>query len=336
MLEIDAADANNQRMNLLESKMSSIDGKLKEMMTIMQSKSENEAPPKPARNLAVPAHVKNSIWNDPEKLASVKAPPARAALIIPKNPNQQIQNENKNTIEKTLLDNRIPLKSTYTNQAGELVLVCESAEKRDELKNLVHAAKDDIQMSTPKVKKCSITIVGLTREYSEQEVKHLFLQNSLIKKFSESNDINDHLEVHSIKPLQNNQNRFQVFATVSQVLREGINKANDKLVMGISSCKVYDRRQIRRCFNCQKFGHLAAKCTTPRTPSCGKCSGDHNTKECTSINRGCINCKRENLDHSSHSAFYHKCPVLVRFDEQQQQNKSNGLNSTLPERTPPW
>ena len=322
-LEVAASDSNNQRINLLETKMSSIDGQLKEMMTMMKA-STNKDVPTPLKKRSAPP--RNSIWNDPDKLATVKAPPASAALVIPSNPNQDIQTENKHIIEKTILENQIPLKETFTNRSGELVLVCESTEKRDALKNLVHSAKEDIKINTPKVKNKSVTIVGLAREYNENEIKQLILQNVLIKKFAESNDMNEHLQIHSIKPLKNNAERFQVFATVSQVLREGMSKSNDKLLMGINSCKVYDRKRSNRCYICQKFGHFAAKCLTPAIPSCGKCSGDHLTKDCTTENRSCINCKRNHLEHTSHSAFYHNCPSLVKFEESQRL-QANDLKS---------
>ena len=327
-LEVGAADCNNQRINLLETKMSSIDIQLKEMMTIMKSNVSNStAQPPPVKKRPTPRPRENSIWNDPEKLATVKAPPPSAALVIAHNPDQEIQSQNKSVIEKTILDNKIPLKQTFTNNAGQLVLVCESTEKRDELKTLVQTAKDDIKINTPKVKNKAVSIVGLTREYNEIEVKQLFVQNKLIKQFTESNNIDDHLHVHSIKPLKNNPQWFQVFATVSQVLREGLSKSNDKLLMGINSCKVYDRKQTKRCFNCQKFGHFAGNCPTPTTPSCGKCSGDHLTKDCTSIKRGCIHCKRHNLEHTTHSAFFYNCPSLAKFEEHQRGSQETDLNS---------
>ena len=123
------------------------------------------------------------------------------------------------------------------------------------------------------------------------------------------------MKIHSIKPTRNNGEKFQEFASVSQVLRVGFRRGNDKLTIGVTSCKVYDRTQTKRCNNCQKFGHFMAKCPTTGTPRCGKCSGDHQTNDCTSAERGCVNCKRNNLEYRSHSAFYHKCPSLLKFEE---------------------
>ena len=36
--------------------------------------------------------------------------------------------------------------------------------------------------------------------------------------------------------------------------------------------------QIMQCYNCCEYGHRAANCK--RKPRCGKCAGNHNTKEC--------------------------------------------------------
>ena len=55
-------------------------------------------------------------------------------------------------IEKTVVENHIPLKETFTNRTGDLVLVCESTEKRDELKALVQNGSSSaaFMLSTPR------------------------------------------------------------------------------------------------------------------------------------------------------------------------------------------
>ena len=318
-LEISKADVDSERINLLESKMNTIDSRLEEICSMLKSKPAKlpEAPAKPR----VPPEVK-SIWNDTDKLSSVKAPPSAAVLVVPKIPDQRAQDENKMIIEKTVVENHISLKETFTNRTGDLVLVCESTEKRDELKTLVHNAKQDISMNTPKAKDHSITLVGLSREHSADEIKKLIVQqNSLIKRFAEANNLDEHLKVHSVKPTRNNKDNFQAFASVSQILREGFKKGKDKLIIGVSSCKIYDRTQTKRCNTCQKFGHFMANCPTPQSPNCGKCAGDHSTNDCSSTDRGCVNCKRNGAEFSSHSAFYHKCPSLLRFEELLQESK---------------
>ena len=60
----------------------------------------------------------------------------------------------------------------------------------------------------------------------------LIAQNEFIKIFSIQNDISDHLKIHIIKPLRNKPTTFQVFASVSPTLRDGLRRNKDKIVIG--------------------------------------------------------------------------------------------------------
>lgn len=49
-------------------------------------------------------------------------------------------------------------------------------------------------------------------------------------------------------------------------------------------------REVRRCYKCQCYGHLAKFCTAA-TPVCGRCAGNHDTKECSGdATLKCSNC----------------------------------------------
>lgn len=61
--------------------------------------------------------------------------------------------------------------------------------------------------------------------------------------------------------------------------------------------KPYIRPPLR-CFNCQRYGHVAAVCRGKR--KCGKCGGDHSYEDCASA-LCCPNCGEE------HSAAYKGC-----------------------------
>ena len=234
--------------------------------------------------------------------------------------------ETHETVEKVIVDNAVSLENSHKNKDGDLVIVCESKEARDELKNLVQEADETIQMNSPNVALNSITLVGLQKLYDKEEViQKLVAQNEFLKKFVIKNDIADHMKIHVIKPLWNKPTVFQAVASVSPVLREGFKNNKDKAVIGLTSCKVYDKKQVKRCFNCQDFGHIAKDCPTPTVPSCGKCGEDHRTDHCQSSGRNCANCKRHALPETNHSVFYYNCPILIKRHEEQEKNKR--LNS---------
>ncbi|KHJ34380.1 putative zinc finger cchc-type protein [Erysiphe necator] len=57
-----------------------------------------------------------------------------------------------------------------------------------------------------------------------------------------------------------------------------------------------------QCFKCQRYGHIAKICTAEA--KCGKCAGDHNTRECSGKREArCINCGKK------HTSWYQSCPV---------------------------
>ena len=72
------------------------------------------------------------------------------------------------------------------------------------------------------------------------------------------------------------------------------NKALDEgLVIGseIHGCCVYNKQcRSKQCFVCWKYGHLSTACPTKETPTCGRCSGGHHHKDCTTEAKRCVVC----------------------------------------------
>lgn len=86
-----------------------------------------------------------------------------------------------------------------------------------------------------------------------------------------------------------------------------------KLYIDYRVCPVEDYQRITRCYNCQKFGHPAAKCN--RTKVCSICSQEgHSHKECQikEDQAKCGNCKALNQPHN-HSVRNLKCPYYQRL-----------------------
>ena len=136
--------------------MTGIDKQLGDIMNLLKAKANStrndEGKP------SIPP--KDNLWANKERLATVRAPKPRARLIINKE-NDALKNaEAHKVVEKVLMDNEIPLAESRQSKDGDLVLTCESTAARDELKNLVLEANQEITMSSPKTKQLSITIVG--------------------------------------------------------------------------------------------------------------------------------------------------------------------------------
>ena len=138
------ADAESRRVEIQAKKMDGIDNQLAEIKKMLISKPKATGKDEKEKE-------GNSIWFDKERLKTVKAPEPKAVLVISNTQDSQKNTENHNTIEKALIDNEIALSKSYKNKTGDLVLVCESEEARDRLKNLVENNNGDIEMSTPKI-----------------------------------------------------------------------------------------------------------------------------------------------------------------------------------------
>ena len=64
------------------------------------------------------------------------------------------------------MNNNIPVSKSYENKIGDLVLVCETTDSREELENFVASTNEQIIMNTPSMKRPCVTIVGLPKEYT--------------------------------------------------------------------------------------------------------------------------------------------------------------------------
>ena len=105
---------------------------------------------------------------------------------------------------------------------------------------------------------------------------------------------------------------FPSFLHVSSFLLEGLHYYNDKVTIGLVSCKVYNQYNVKRCYNCQKFGHYVKECPTKEVPICGKCSENHQTKYCETFERKCINCVNNNIEHFHNDTSSKECLLLIK------------------------
>ena len=74
---------------------------------------------------------------------------------------------------------------------------------------------------------------------------------------------------------------------------------------------IYDSFYVRRCYQCQRFGHIAKDCKFKE--ACGKCAGEHRNNNCT-LESCCVNCKLSGLgeDDCKHSSFSLSCPSHLK------------------------
>ena len=116
-----------------------------------------------------------------------------------------------------------------------------------------------------------------------------------------------------------NDTVHQIVARVSEDIRQVLQSAGDKIFIGFSAHRVFDRFYVKACAKCHRFGHYHADCQS--APSCGFCGeGSHESKNCPvhqskeQSKYKCVNCEDKGKPHEGHSSHWHKCPSYI--DEQ--------------------
>ena len=200
IFEKNKADGEGIRMHKMEQNMEQISKELQEIKKLVMMKSSES----PANEVIPPpwhaTQSLNNLWFNTEKLSSVKAKPAESILVINKDDDVNIDKTNTTMVENSIIEGKISVQKSYKNKNGNLVVVCDSVQSRDQLKTHVSASNENIEMKTPKEKRPVISIVGFSKNYEHQEVIDLLVQqNYFLKQFSTVNSISDQISVFSVK-----------------------------------------------------------------------------------------------------------------------------------------
>lgn len=70
----------------------------------------------------------------------------------------------------------------------------------------------------------------------------------------------------------------------------------EKINIGWKKCMVFNHYNVRKCFRCWGYYHIAKNCT--RQETCHKCAGSHKADECTAAKKKCINCLYKNKTYN--------------------------------------
>ena len=265
----------------------------------------------------------NTMWFNKQRVHQMKS----SLLIKHKKDLNSPTAVDLNKIKDIAVNNNIPVTNIGVSQKGDTFIHCPSAEARDKLQPLISADLEDKEVVSMKEKCPHVTIVDIIQTGDEDLTKDTILsqirsQNPQISALIESgNQFNILFTKKDPKT-----SKFSAVVRVSCEIRNAIKSNRNRVYIGISSCRVYDRFYVKRCNNCQKFGHFKDNCTNNTV--CGHCAGNHSSEHCSLKDETdfsklkCANCKDTSGGRCGHSAFWFQCPAYKAAQSK--------LKSTIP------
>ena len=239
----------------------------------------------------------------------------RSVLVVEKDPSGTVARD-PNAFHDLLVENSIHVDKSFVNNSGNAVFVCPTENDRKHLNEKLTEKFPSMKISQPPELLPTISVSNLARDYTVPELKEIiFKEHPEIKDFFEGGEMFD---IMKIKPHRRDNSRYQASVRVGNNIRKFIELHGNKLYVGSSCCRVFDNFFVKRCNKCQKFGHYKDECSASKF-TCGLCSGNHETNQCTNANNEhfvptCTNCMKHqnNTSQHSHSASDLSCPAYIR------------------------
>lgn len=263
--------------------------------------------------------VKNSIngnrnANNVEKINANKSTYAEkvkqnepVVLIVPKN--KQTSTETKNVIMQSLNPTDIPISKLRTAANGTVVIEGKSKRSAEEIQKYASSRlSESYDVKVTELKKPKIRVVGMYEKPTVEE---------LVNQIKNQNDLGDKGEL-KVLSVYGKQKFGAILEVESNAFDYIMNTCNKTLNIGWAKCSVFEYLNIRRCFKCYGFNHIAKDCT--RKKACLRCAGEHEFNLCKAKSEKCVNCIHANkkfklkLD-TKHAANAKECKVLQREEK---------------------
>ena len=223
-------------------------------------------------------------------------------------------------------------KASVNHKTGDLYVDLPSTEEREKLVPLLREEALPGNTIVNIKTKCPVINIKNVADYVSEEdfIGKIKAQNPKIREKLENGS---EFTVVFTKEFENIQRDtqpgikvHQVVARVSQDIREVLKMNNDRIFIGFSAHRIFDRFYIKTCAKCHRFGHYHANCSD-HNPCCGYCSSeDHVSDNCPvkaekDVRKyKCVNCNDAGKTSDGHSSYWFKCPAYL---EQQNKMKIN-------------
>lgn len=240
-------------------------------------------------------------------------------LIISPIEEEKIQNSNqtlnifndKVNIDKIITHGIRIMKQKPINRKKVLVK-CETPEDINNIRKIIEN-DSNIRADIPKSKNPRVQIIGIPKFISKSEILECIkAQNPNIRALLENSS-------EELKFIFEKDDRvgtkFAILEATPNTWRNIVESG--RIYIGNAACIAKEKITVMQCYNCYRFGHRARDCRNSET--CGKCAGEHQTKNCQNNRVKCTNCSwhnslRKNVNHKhdeNHMATSFSCPRYI-------------------------
>lgn len=231
---------------------------------------------------------------------ALKSPPKsnQTILIYPNNKETKLEK----VLEEKLGKKNSKFKSIKKIRNRGLAITMNSEEDLEEMKiKLEEEETSNICIKVPFKRNPKLIIYNVPEDIVEEDIQKELLT-----------DEEGSTAIYKFKLRGKNGNTHMVFE-VSPNINRKIKKSRS-VAVGWTVLTAREFHSIRRCFNCQCFGHISVDC--PNKSYCGKCSEGHKTESCKSRYLNCANCDYSNYKfgtnlNTDHAAWDRKCPCYL-------------------------
>lgn len=200
----------------------------------------------------------------------------------------------------------VGVKSLRRIRRGRVVADCATPEERKVLGDAIKASNTGLSaMDAPK-RRPLLRLIGVAHHLTDERVGEALLSQNggLLGDVPE--------QQRSARVVRRVKGRTGERSNVVVEVSSQIWKAlqGTKVRIGYQMVSAVDQSPVMQCYRCMGFGHRATECQG--NPTCGYCSGGHDTRTCTQRDHApkCANCG----EAAGHPAYSGDCPVWQRWD----------------------
>ena len=211
-------------------------------------------------------------------------------LIIKMTDEDVKMSERKKDVTVALKD--VTLISTKNNEDGNVVMNFESEAMREKAKrviscNVTNSSVKKVGKMKPKFMICNVN----KNEEPDDITETLIDKNDILKSVP---DIKKNINFFFLKRAA--RGTVHVLFKCEPEIHKLLHDHGDIVKLTWGYYTIRDRYYVRICQHCQRYGHSATECRHKNEKViCGKCTGDHDTRSCSSESVKCINCARQNI-----------------------------------------